>query len=255
MLHSPPPGTVVLDALDIGKVNELYDKYKIVLLEFKGCDELLKTRKISADKRKADKQRYRNKMNNTKCTISNLGLDCKCLNISMLELNTDLPLLQTNGPQTHQISPPVWPVTLAWTVVVQWMKPKLLAPEPPQEEMTCNVTSTPFPICKELTDSAEQARVSIGGKSIPESTYMVDGQDFRHEQGHSHQVTPQDVRMEWAQSTKTGSESDSTSSDSDSSSSGDDPVNATVDDGMHPPNPDETRSILDDAEDEEIMAE
>jgi hypothetical protein len=56
-------------------------------------------------------------------------------------------------------------------------------------------------------------------------------------------------------SEETGSKSDSTSSESDLSSSGDDPVNATVDDGMHPPNPDETRSILDDAEDEEMTGE
>jgi hypothetical protein len=60
-------------------------------------------------------------------------------------------------------------------------------------------------------------------------------------------------------SEETGSESDSTSSDSDSSSSDDDPVNATVDvpvyDGMDPPNPNGTRSILDDAEDEEMMTE
>jgi len=60
-------------------------------------------------------------------------------------------------------------------------------------------------------------------------------------------------------SEETGSESDSTSSDSGSSSSDDDPVNATVDvpvdDGMHPPNPNGTRSILDDAEDEEMMTE
>jgi hypothetical protein len=60
-------------------------------------------------------------------------------------------------------------------------------------------------------------------------------------------------------SEETGSESDSTSSDSGSSSSDDDPVNATVDvpvdDGLHPPNPNGTRSILDDAEDEEMMTE
>jgi hypothetical protein len=52
MSRSPPPGTVVPDALDGGKVDELYDKYKIALLEFKGCDVLLKTKKISAEKRK-----------------------------------------------------------------------------------------------------------------------------------------------------------------------------------------------------------
>jgi hypothetical protein len=113
MSRSPPPGTVVPDALDGDpgtivpdvlngdKVDELYDKYKIALLEFKGCDELLKTKKISAEKRKvsfplpsfrclvpnnmislqADKQRYRNKMNHAKRAISNMGLDRECFNI------------------------------------------------------------------------------------------------------------------------------------------------------------------------------
>jgi hypothetical protein len=133
MSRSPPPGTVVPDVLDSGKVDELYDKYEIALLEFQGCDELLKTKKISAEKRKvsfplplfrclipnnmtslqADKQRYRNKMNHAKRAISNMGLDRKCFNISMLELNTDIPLQRKNGPRACQMSPPVWPVILA----------------------------------------------------------------------------------------------------------------------------------------------
>ena len=40
-----------------------------------------------------------------------------------------------------------------------------------------------------------------------------------------------------------------------SSLSDEDPVNVTVNDGMHPPNPNEAHSILDDAEDEEMMTE
>ena len=106
MSHSPPPGTVVPDALDGGKVNEMYDKYEIALLEFDGCDELLKKKKLCADKRKvslplfpvffclvtnnmvflqADKQRYRNAVNNARRAISKLGLDRKCLDIMSME--------------------------------------------------------------------------------------------------------------------------------------------------------------------------
>ncbi|KIM81125.1 hypothetical protein PILCRDRAFT_89369 [Piloderma croceum F 1598] len=63
------PGTVTHEALDGGKVDVLYDKLKIAQLEYDQCDELLKTKKLSAERKKWSTR------DKAKKAILKLGLD------------------------------------------------------------------------------------------------------------------------------------------------------------------------------------
>jgi hypothetical protein len=90
----PASDTVAPEALDGAKVNELYDKLRIAQLEYDACDELLKTKKLGAERKKVsplfqscchvtndiillqlEKRRYYYTMVKAKKAISNLGLD------------------------------------------------------------------------------------------------------------------------------------------------------------------------------------
>ena len=91
----PPPETVNPHALDSSHVTDLYNKLLIAQLEFDGCDELIKKKRLGAAQRKVsvgilvfahitdkvrsqrEKSRYRSVLLKAKKAITDLGLDRK----------------------------------------------------------------------------------------------------------------------------------------------------------------------------------